>query len=251
MTDPSCTGKNERLTLKEPTGWFAAGDGFRKALTSLSDGAFRLFAFLCLEADRHTGRHEATQRELAGALGKSKRIIGSYVAELEAKGICTVRPGKNQFARTVFEITDRYWPYHRREETAELPEQDAYVASVREYFLALGCATGKFGIADERVARGMQERGIPLAVIQDAMLMGACRKYSSWFEGRALEPIQSLRYFDQLITEIRQKPFPPGYSAYLRRKINQFAELWNESLKSARQAGGGGGCQATPLQENA
>src|SRR6266487_4682459 len=74
----------------QPAGWFAAGDGFRKALMLLSDGAFRLFSFLCLEADRHTGQHQATQKELAGALGKSKRIIGNYVAELQAKGICDV-----------------------------------------------------------------------------------------------------------------------------------------------------------------
>ena len=87
MTDPSCSQKNKGLTVKEPAGWFAAGDSFRKALMLLSDGAFRLFSFLCLEADRHTGRHQATQKELAGALGKSKRILGNYVAELQAKGI--------------------------------------------------------------------------------------------------------------------------------------------------------------------
>ncbi|SRR6266496_5065270 len=235
MTDPSCNEKNERLTLKEPTGWFAAGDRFRKALTSLSDGAFRLFAFLCLEADRHTGRHQATQKELAGALGKSRRIIGSYVAELEAKGICTVQPG-----RTVFEIADPYWPYHRPDSCPEPPEQKAYVESVREYFLALGCGSGKFGAADADAARDLQRRSIPLAVIEEAMLMGACRKYSSWFEGHALEPIRSLRYFDSLIAEIQEKPFPPGYSGYLRKKIKQFAEMWNESVKSAKQSPGGG-----------
>jgi len=55
-------------------------------------------------------------------------------------------------------------------------------------------------------------RGIPVAVIEEAMLMGACRKYTSWFEGRAPEPIRSLAYFGQLIAEIQEKPFPPGYS---------------------------------------
>src|SRR2546427_10344233 len=58
-----------RPTLKEPTGWFAAGRSFRQALTLLSDGAFKLFAYICLEADRRTGRFETTQRELAQALG--------------------------------------------------------------------------------------------------------------------------------------------------------------------------------------
>jgi len=103
MTDETFPATNQRLSLKEATGWFAAGDAFRKALVLLSDGAFRLFAYLCLEADRPTGRLRATHKELATALKKSKRIIGTYVAELEAGGVCHVRPGKNQFAGTIFE----------------------------------------------------------------------------------------------------------------------------------------------------
>ena len=67
--------ENGKLALKEPAGWFAAGGSFRKALQLLSDGGFRLFAYLCLEADRHTGQFHATHRELAVALGKSKRAI--------------------------------------------------------------------------------------------------------------------------------------------------------------------------------
>lgn len=240
MTDPSFTPKTERLVLKESAGWFAAGDSFRRALNVLSDGAFKVFAFLCLEADRRSGRHEATQKELAAALGKSKRIIGAYVAELQAKGICNIQPGENQFARTVFEISDRYWPYHRGGESPEHPEQEAYVASVREGFLSLGCGIGKFGAAEVHAARNMQARGIPLAVIQDAMLLGACRKYTSWLNGEALEPIRSLHYFEPLIAEIQTNPVPPGYSAYLRKKVGQLAKSWSESVKSCQTASAGG-----------
>jgi len=240
MTDPTFPSTNERFSLKEPTGWFAAGDAFRKALALLSDGAFRLFAYLCLEADRRTGRFRATHKELATALRKSKRVIGTYVAELEAEGICLVKPGKNQFAGTIFEISDGYWPYHRAANCPESPEQKAYVESVRECFLALGCGSGKFGAADAAAASDLQRRGIPLAVIEEAMLMGACRKYTSWFEGRASEPIRSVVYFEPLIAEIQERPFPPGYSAYLRKKVRQFAEIWTESVKSGKAAQGGG-----------
>ena len=240
MTDETFPATNQRLSLKEATGWFAAGDAFRKALVLLSDGAFRLFAYLCLEADRPTGRLRATHKELATALKKSKRIIGTYVAELEAGGVCHVKPGKNQFAGTIFEISDRYWPYHRAVSTIESPEQEAYVESVRECFLALGCGIRRFGAAEAETARGLQRRGIPLAVIEEAMLMGACRKYMSWFEGRALEPIQTLAYFEQLIAEVQEHPLPPGYSAYLRKKVKQFAESWNESVKSGKSANEGG-----------
>jgi hypothetical protein len=233
MTDhrqiPDREGK---LQLKEPHGWFAAGRGFRSSLGLLSDGAFKLFAYLSLEADRHTGRLAATHKELASALGKSKRIIGSYVGELKEKAVCNFYPAKNQFGATVYEITDDYWPYHRIRPCLESPEETSYIESVRECFEGLGCVTGKFGAAEIETARQMQKRALPLAVIRDAMLLGACRKYSSWLNGAASEPIRSLHYFESLITEILEQALPPGYSAHLRRKVRQLAKSWSESTNS-------------------
>jgi hypothetical protein len=222
----------DRIRLKEPRGWFAAGNGFRSALNLLSDGAFKLFAYLSLQADRRTGRHIATHKELAAALGKSKRIIGRYVTELETKAICKVHNGKNQYAATVYEIADEYWPYHRTGSCAEPPEQNTYVDSVRDCFVELGCTSRKFNTADIQTAKQLQQRDVPLAVIQDAMFLGACRKYSSWLDGVSSEPIQSLAYFERLISEIQEKPFPPGYSAYLRKKVIQLAERWHGCLGS-------------------
>ncbi len=228
MNNQTFPPKNERLSLKEPTGWFAAGDAFRKALASLSDGAFKLFAYLCLEADRRTGRFQATHKELAAALGKSKRAIGTYVDELQANGMCTVKPGRNQFERSQFEIADSYWPYRRAEPRTHPSEQRAYVASVRGFFLALGCVESSFGAADEAFARDMQAQAIPLAVLEQAMLMAGCRKYSSWIEGRATGPIRSLAYFKDVVAEILENPLPPGYDGYLRKKVEQLAGVWNE-----------------------
>lgn len=229
--------KNERPSLKQPRGWFAAGDGLRQALARLSDGAFRLFVYLCLQADRRTGRFQATHKELARALGKSKRVIGSYVAELQAKAVCSVQAAKNQYARTTFEIADGYWPYHRPGGGDEPPEQNDYVQSVRQYFLAVGCGSGKFGAAEAEAARDMQRGGIPLAVIQDAMFLGACRKWTSWLNGGSPEPIRSLRYFEPIIAQIKELPLPPGYSAYLRKKNEQFAQLWHQSVQSGTKPG--------------
>jgi hypothetical protein len=247
MTDPSFPSTNERLRLKQATGWFAAGDAFRKAMSLLSDGAFRLFVHLCLEADRRTGRFLSTHKELAVALRKSKRAIGTYVSELETEGICRVQSGKNQFAGTIFEISDDYWPYQRTSNTKST-EQETYVDAVRECFLGLGCANAKFGAADAAVARGLQRRGIPVAVVEDAMLLAASRKYMSWFEGNALGPIQSLAYFNEVIAEIQDKPFPPGYSAYLRKKVRELAESWSEAVKTGEVAQRGG-CPRIPSEE--
>jgi hypothetical protein len=224
-----------RLRLKEPAGWFAAGDGFRSAVGLLSDGAFKLFAYLSLQANRRTGCLAATHKELAAALGKSKRIIGSYAAELEAKEFCKVRPGKNQFTATVFEISDRYWPYHRTPRCPESPEIEAYVAAVRECFEGLGCTSSKFGAAEIETASQLQRRAIPLGVIRDAMLLGACRKLDSWLNGGPLEPIRSMAYFEPLIAEIQAQPLPAGYSACLRKKIQQFSKSWQESVAGRKR----------------
>jgi len=247
MNDQSFPSTNERLRLKQATGWFAAGDAFRKAMTLLSDGAFRLFVYLCLESDRRAGRFLATHKELAVALGKSKRAIGTYVSELEAEGICLVHSGKNQFARSIFEISEGYWPYHRTA-NIESPEQESYVASVRDRFLGLGCGNGKFGSAEVAAARNLQRQGIPLAVVEDAMFLGASRKYMSWFEGKALDPIQSLAYFNEVIGEILDKPFTPGYSAYLRKKVGELAESWSEAVRTGKTAQRGG-CPTMPSEE--
>jgi hypothetical protein len=45
-----------RLMIKQSTGWFAAGWAFGNAMTALSDAAFKVFAWLCLNADRRNGR---------------------------------------------------------------------------------------------------------------------------------------------------------------------------------------------------
>ena len=133
MSSPVISAAQDRLCLKEPSGWFAAGASFRAALQTLSDGAFKLFAHLCLEADRRTGRLEATQAELARAIARSRRIVGKYVEELENKEVCKVRSGRNQHARTSFEIRDTYWPYRRTQEAASSNESlaDRYVSTIK------------------------------------------------------------------------------------------------------------------------
>ena len=221
-------------TLKISSGWFAAGVSFQRALTVLSDGAFKLFAYVSLVADRRTGRYEATQTDLARVLGKSRRIIGKYIAELERKGICSISSGRNQYARNIFKILDDYWPYNRPSiiEEADGKEEDAYVAAARDSFLATGCTGGSFGAGDARTAKILEKRGVSLGELQDALFLGACRKYVSWLNGGSPEPVVSLRYFEPIISEIREQPFPHGYREYLQSKVRQMTRLWEE-LKPA------------------
>ena len=86
--------------LKASSGWFAAGDSFKHALTMLSDGAFKLFAYVSLEADRATGRYEVTQTELARALGKSRGSSASTLQSSNEKASVPYVPGKTSMIET-------------------------------------------------------------------------------------------------------------------------------------------------------
>lgn len=229
--------KKNGSTLKASSGWFAAGVSFQRALSILSDGAFKLFVYVSLEADRGTGCYQATQTELARVLGKSRRIIGKYIAELEAKGICSTNPAKNQHAQNTFEILDDYWPYDRSPiGDLNLKAEDAYVASIRDSFLATGCTLGTFGTADVKMARALRESGVSLELVQQALLLGACRKYSSWLNGRPSQPIASLYYFKPLISEIQEQPLSPRVREHLQCKVGQLSRMW-QGVKAAE------GCQ--------
>ena len=87
--------------LKRPTGWFAAGREVATAITLLSDGAFKLYVFLCLRADRSSGRPEIDQSSVAKSLVKSRRSVIAYFAELEQRGVCEVNFAANQHSRGV------------------------------------------------------------------------------------------------------------------------------------------------------
>jgi hypothetical protein len=256
--------KDNRLRLKQSAGWFPADDSFVKALTVLSDGAFKFFTFLCLKANRRTGQYQASQMELAVGLGKSRRIIGSYIAELQERGICKVRLAHNQYERTVFKICDDYWPYERSEgswsplsdcsgptkpspqechsldSTADHPEGNNkqaemdYVDTIRQAFVSVGCTRGIFRSGDESIARTFYSRGVSLSVVQDALVLGACRKYISWLNNGASEPIGSLHYFEPLVKEVQQRPFPPGYREHMRYELQKLSGLWNESAGKSR-----------------
>ena len=207
--------------IKDQNRWIAAGDGFRKAAQLLSDGAFKLFFHIALEADNRTGCLETTFKTLANDLRKSKRSIGIYAAELHDKGVCKVQTGENQYCRTKFEILNDYWPYDRNHDVGST-ESDVYVNAIRDLYLSLDCTPNRFNQTDVQTAMELERERVPLETVTDALLLGAIRKYSSWLDGKDSSPIGSLMYFKSLITEIQKQPLPNGYKTYLKKK--------NESL---------------------
>ncbi len=109
------------LRLKNARGWFAAGAEVQKALEILSDGAFKVFVYVCLNARRDTGVLHTTQTELAQNLKKSHGAIRKYLHEMETTGICRSHFGHSPAGRGTVQITEAYWPYERGERRMTQP----------------------------------------------------------------------------------------------------------------------------------
>ena len=214
------------LTLKRPTGFFAAGREVEQALALLSDGAFKLFVFGCLHAERRTARLRFRQADLARRLGKSPRSIGAYLQELERHGVCAVQAAANQHQPGWIEIADRFWPYHKQSVEPPANDQADYLEQIRRLFSSRCCVQGTFTAADERLAAEWRRRNLSLELIRRAYLLGCARKYVALLNQPAAPLISSLRYFANLLEEVSQLSASPGYWQHLAGQVDQLELRW-------------------------
>jgi hypothetical protein len=208
-----------RLVLKQSTGWFAAGWAFAEAMLVLSDAAFKVFAWLCLNADRHNGRVRVTVAEIAQALRRTETATQAALNELVECGVCHW-PDTAQV-----EVADGYWPYEKQ--ASGSGPQD-YVAQVRKLLSAPACVRCRFTAADEKLARDLFERGVSLMQVERAIWLGCTRKYTTMLTNQtAAAPIASLNYFAAIIDEvIGQSNTSETYWAYIRRQAMTLERQW-------------------------
>jgi hypothetical protein len=137
--------KRERLILKRPSGWFAADQSFVEALELLSEGAFKLYVYACLQADRHTGRIVLEHARITRVLRQCPDRIVRHLNELTQCGVFHVNPGIPGGEVALIEIRDRFWPY-RKQPTGIRPgsEQACFIGAVRDLFLAPACVGAVF-----------------------------------------------------------------------------------------------------------
>jgi hypothetical protein len=184
-----------RFQLKQPTGWFAAGREVACALQLLSDATFKVFLWLCLHAERSRGAVTATPAEIAKGLGKAETQIRACLQELHRQGVCIVEAG-------LIQITDAFWPYRRSYVISSTEQERHYIDEVKRLFLERRCVQSGFSAADEKLARSLYHRGLSLAQVKQAILLGAARKYLSLAEhGQGC-----LHYFKNLFEEVQEKP---------------------------------------------
>jgi hypothetical protein len=222
-----------RLILKQPSGWFAAGREMNEALTILSDGAFKLYAYLCLNADRRTAQFRFRAAELASATGKSVRSITTYLEELRQAEVCLIDRASNQHEFGRIEVRDRFWPYEKPTVTAQTPEQDTYVAKVRTLFLEKACVQSVFSAADHKLAAEWYRNGVSLDLLGRAILLGSARKYVALFNHSAASPIVSLQYFAGVLDDVATLEESLDYWRYLAMRVKKMEAQWRAQANLA------------------
>lgn len=223
-----------RLTLKHPAGFFAAGREMNDALKLLSDGAFKIYVYVCLQADRRTAQLRFRMAELAQATGHSTRSLTSYLEELRSTEVAVVYRAANQHELGRIEICDCFWPYVKpmiayRED----PEQALYVARVRSLFLEPACVSSVFSAADEKLAAEWYRAGVPLDHVHRAILMGCARKYVALFNNTGGSRITSLQYFAGIVQEVAALEMSLDYWRYLAARMRKMETQWRAQANLA------------------
>jgi hypothetical protein len=95
----------------------------------------------------------------------------------------------------------------------------AYVAAVLLLYVDLPDTPLRANPRDQWLAGKLQEQGVPLSLVESALLLASLRRLIRPADVPPLPPIRSLAYFQPVISELLQQPLPDGYLDYLRLKL--------------------------------
>ena len=218
-----------RLILKQPTGWFAAGREVAQAMTLLSDGAFKLYVHLCLQAERHTARVILNAAGWTQTLRKDPAWIEACLGELYRNQVCEGCGGS-------VEICDRFWPYEKQAGSPAAAAEAEFVRQVRMAFLKPACVRSVFTAADEKLALNLYQREVSLEQVGRAIWLGCARKYVAMLNGQTRQPITSLAYFASLIEEVSQPHIPASYWDHVRHRMEEMEKRWLQTVNRPSKA---------------
>jgi hypothetical protein len=109
----------------------------------------------------------------------------------------------------------------------------SYVPTVVALYLSLPETPIRTNTMDHRQARLLQQRAVPLRVIESAFLLASLRRLIRPKDVPPLSPIRSLAYFLPAIEELLADPSPDSYLDYLRFKLNRILNSKEEDTDSA------------------
>jgi hypothetical protein len=98
-------------------------------------------------------------------------------------------------------------------------EQRDYVRRLLEVYCATPGTCGTARRPDRLLAAQLHQRGVPLEVVENALILAAARRLARPADAPLLGIIRSLAYFLPVIEEVRTLPVSPEYFRYLRQRV--------------------------------
>jgi hypothetical protein len=98
-------------------------------------------------------------------------------------------------------------------------EQSDYVRRLLEVYCATPGTCGTARRPDRLLAAQLHQRGVPLEVVENALILAAARRLARPDDAPPLAIIRSLAYFSPVIEEVLTLPVSPEYFRYLRQRI--------------------------------
>jgi hypothetical protein len=99
--------------------------------------------------------------------------------------------------------------------------REEYIEKVLWAYRQTPGTTGTVRRPDRQLAAQLQERGVPVEVVENALILAATRRLIRPEGAPSLGTIRSLAYFSSVIEEVLTSPISPGYFQYLRQKIQR------------------------------
>jgi hypothetical protein len=108
------------------------------------------------------------------------------------------------------------------DESRTNPEE--FVGRVLDAYRKTPGTTGTIRRPDRLLAAQLQQRGVPLTAIENALVLAAARRMIRPAGSPPLGTVRSLAYFLPVIEEVLTLPANPDYFRFLRHKLERLAE---------------------------
>ena len=105
----------------------------------------------------------------------------------------------------------------------DLRTQEEYVQRVLTAYRSTPGTTGAIRRPDRLLAAELYQRGVPLIVVENALVLAAARRLCRPAASPPLNTIRSLAYFLPVIEEVASLRVNPEYFQHLRQKIARHA----------------------------
>jgi hypothetical protein len=102
--------------------------------------------------------------------------------------------------------------------------REDYVQRVLAAYRSTPGTTGAIRRPDRILAAQLHQRGVPLTVIENALVLAAARRLIRPANAPPLGTIRSLAYFVPVIEEVLNLHVNPDYFRYLRHKIERLTQ---------------------------